>query len=184
MIRRGCTGMVVSLLIALWAGSTSGAEPAQKDLDEVLVQGTAVQLNKLRDAIREAENLFYDRFNELNTIRDFDVHCRMEEPTGTRLEYRKCYAVFEEHALEEEGQEALRIRQFYESSMRGIITGPPPDPTIKTTARRPLFQKHMKELVSRDPELQQLLQKRKELADRYDAVRRETFGLKPVDKQD
>lgn len=182
---RGRTAMVAPLVMALCAGVILAAEPAvQKDLDEVLVQGSAVQLRKLRDEIREAEDLFYARFNELNTIRDFDVHCRFVEPTGTRLEYRKCYAVFEEDALEEEGQEAIRIRQFQVSSMRGVVTGPPPDPTIKTSARRPLFQKHMKEIVGRDPQLMQLLETRTQLTGRYDALRREIFGAKPEKEQD
>jgi len=181
MTLRGRTGMLLPLLLVLWTGTLISAEPPeQKDLDEVVVQGSAVQLNKLRDEIRETEDLFYDRFNELNTVRDFDVHCRFEEPTGTRLEYRKCYVVFEEDALEEVGQEAIRIRQFHESSKTGVITGPPPDPTIKTSARRPLFQKHMKEIVSRDPELTRLLNERQELTERYEALRRALQGLAPA----
>ena len=37
----------------------------------------------------------------------------------------------------------------------------------------------MKEVVSGDPELIGLLREREELSRRYDAVRREVFGLEP-----
>lgn len=176
---------LLPLLMVLWAGCAVASSPAgQKELDEVLVQGHTVQLNKLRDEIREAEDAFYDRYNDLNTVRDFDVRCRFEAPTGTRLEYRKCYVVFEEDALGEQGQEAIRIRQSLQTpgktSAGPIMTGPPPDPTIRTMARRPQFQKHMQEIVSRDPELGRLLQKRAELAKRYETLRREAAGLAPL----
>jgi len=187
MSGRGRTGMLLPVLMVLWTGTVVSAQPAeQKDLDEVVVRGRTVQLKQLHDQIRDTENLFYDRFNELNTVREFDVHCGMETPTGTQLKHRRCRVVFEEDALEQEGQEAIRIRQFYQSpggsrlSAGPILTGAPTNPSIKMNALRPVFQKHMKEVVSRDPELIQMLQKRKELAERYEALRREIFGLAPV----
>jgi hypothetical protein len=59
-------------------------------LDEVVVTGRLDSLSGLQAAIVEAENRFYERWNELNDDDRLDVQCRVEAPTGTRLTRRRC----------------------------------------------------------------------------------------------
>jgi hypothetical protein len=49
----------------------------------------------LRQAVVEAEDRFHARYNELNDNDDFDVNCRQEARTGTKLERRICRAVYQ-----------------------------------------------------------------------------------------
>lgn len=170
----------IGLLIGLLTTQPSfSAESDQDDLDEVVVQGSRALLDNMREELRQLEERFYLRYNELNTIEEFDVHCRFEARTGTRLPRHSCTAVFEDDAKREEGVDALGVIQY----MRGYGTtgllksSPPPPPTIKIEARRSAFQKNMKAVVGSDRELIVLLQKRAELIRRYEAVRLDIFGL-------
>ena len=61
-------------------------------LDEVVVTGKLDTLSGIRDAIKDAENRFYARYNELNKDRDYDVMCRREAPTGSRVARDICQA--------------------------------------------------------------------------------------------
>jgi hypothetical protein len=139
----------------------------------------------------ELEDLFYDRYNQLNTIRDFDVHCGQEARVGTLLKRRYCRAVFESKAFETEGREVAQFLQKIETAPANpvaaamareppAVTGGPPAPAIVAIeARRPDFKKNMMEVTSKGPELIRLLRERAELAKRYEATRRKMFGLKP-----
>ena len=176
-------GAILGLLLVAvsLAQAFAAAESSQDDLDEVLVQGSRTQLDQMRQELLQLQQRFYARYNELNTVREFDVRCRFEARTGTRVPRHSCIAVFEDDAKQEEGVEALGILQY----MRGYGTAgllkssPPVPPAVKIETRRPAFQRHMKEVVSNDPELIGLLREREELSRRYDAVRREVFGLEP-----
>lgn len=91
--------------LALVAGATPAfpveeAPPTTVDnvhdvttLDEVVVSGRLGSLAALRQAIVEAEDRFYARFNEVNEHDDFDVQCRTLAPTGTRIPERVCAPV-------------------------------------------------------------------------------------------
>ena len=49
---------------------------------------------QLRDEYREAEEAFYERFNEVNSRDDFDVSCKTRVPLGSRKRERTCQAAF------------------------------------------------------------------------------------------
>jgi hypothetical protein len=55
---------------------------------DVIVRGRA--LGELRLRIRLAEEAVYARFNEINSTDDFDIHCRLDAVTGTRIQSRSC----------------------------------------------------------------------------------------------
>lgn len=65
----------------------------------------------LRHQIVQLEDQFYDLYNELNTVDDFDIHCIEEARTGTRFIKRSCRAVYQEQALAEEAQGAFKVFQ-------------------------------------------------------------------------
>jgi hypothetical protein len=157
--------------------------------DEVVVQGSRT-LDEIRQKMVKLEDQFYDRYNELNTIRDFDIQCGQEARVGTLLKRRYCRAVYESKAFEAEGREVAQFLQNLappdtNPASAGmprdppvVIGAPPPPAFIAIEARRPEFRKNMVEVTSKNPELIKLLQERAELARQYDAARRKLFGSK------
>ena len=90
------------LLLACSAGSpamaAAGDKPAPQDLsqiktlDEVVVSGKLTTLSGVHRAMVQAEDRFYERFNELirKTNRELTITCRNEAPLGTNLKTRNC----------------------------------------------------------------------------------------------
>lgn len=167
------------VVLLVMAGLATAAD--EIPLDEVLVQGLRAQLRELRREAVELEERFYARYNELNTVRDFDVHCHADARTGTLLKGRICRAVYESKAFAEEGREAFQYRQFILEQVKAgrpdpMPPGPPPPPAVMSIeVRRPAFQQNMREVVARDEELIRLLHDRTEAVKQYDALRRQLF---------
>lgn len=171
------------LMAGLAAATCSPAVGADESpLGEVIVQGTRGQLSKLRREAVELEERFYVRYNELNPIDDFDVHCYTDARIGTLLKGRICRAVYESEALAEEGREAYQFRQFILEQVKSgapdpIAMGGPPSPAVMLIeARRPAFRKNMREVVVHDEQLIKLLHDRSEALRRYDALRQQLYG--------
>ncbi len=161
------------MLAAVLTLPALAAVPAgpNSDLDEVTVSGERVKIEALRKEIVQLEDRFYDRYNELNTIDDFDIHCIEEARTGTRFIKRSCRAVYQEQALAEEGQAAFKILQrFREKGPTVSDSGPPVPATVTIERRLPEYKKNLQEVARRDPELTRLLEERGRLIERYDAV--------------
>ena len=176
---------LLCLLIApLSPVAAATVPPGQEEsLDEVVVEATRTKLAQMRQQMVQLEDRFFERFNELNTIDDFDTHCYMEARVGTRFERRYCRAVYESKAFRVEGQEYLK--------QLASITDPtpkawaPPDPVIMAIeARRKDYQKNMLEVTSRHPELVELARERYEMGKRYEDTRRKVFGKKPLTGED
>lgn len=141
------------------------------ELDEVTVNGERVNLDTLRQQIVQLEDQFYDRYNELNTIDDFDVHCIEEARTGTRLIKRSCRAVYQEKALAEEGQAAFKVIQQMRNTQRSE-SGPPVSATLEIQRRLPDYKKNVEEVTRKHAELADLLEKRGKLIEKFDAARK------------
>jgi hypothetical protein len=185
----------MALLLAAPHAQASAPAPApaaqQSDLDEIVVQGQRVQLQEMRKELVRLEDRFYARYDELNTNDDFDIHCFKEARTGTRIIKRTCRAVYEDNALQEEGQAALAIRQYVQPGLqtykykdlpdpRMLVGETPAPPIMAILARLDEFRANMKDVVSRDPQLLGLLRDRAELARRYEATRRRIFKRHPA----
>jgi hypothetical protein len=125
----------------------------------------------------DAEDRFYSRYNELNSVDEFDVSCHEEARTGTRLSKRNCRALYEEQAIRTEGFEAFKIRQFLHEpgSIRIMPASPPVPAAVAIEARRPEFQRNMRNVVGRNEELVRLLTERAAAIDRFEAARRAAF---------
>jgi hypothetical protein len=168
-----CRLLLLSALLSTSAPSCLGAAPADEpaNLDEVTVNGERVKLDALREQIVQLEDQFYDRYNELNPIADFDVHCIEEARTGTRLIKRSCRAVYQEKALAEEGQAAFKVIQQMRNTQRSE-SGPPVSATLVIQERLPEFQKNLEEVTRKHPELAGLLEKRGKLIEKYEAAQK------------
>lgn len=118
--------------------------PATVD-DEVIVRGQTRA--DLRLQIEIAENAVFARFNDINSTDDFDIHCRQQMLTGSRIPRRVCQANFWRDAQAEAGQETVRALQgsFAIDAQ-----------TIQSAAmyRRTQFDEEMRRLISEDKELQ------------------------------
>ena len=65
-------------------------------------------VRQLRREYRDAEEAFYDAFNEINTDDEFDMECRTAPRLGSRKRERRCQAEFLWEYEEELGEEMYR----------------------------------------------------------------------------
>jgi hypothetical protein len=175
------TSSVLQLLLLAPLAFAANAEAAQEQkdsLDTVVVEGRLHQLEALRNEMVLVEDKFYEQYNALNPVRDFDTHCYVESRTGTRTKSRYCRAVYQERAFEREGQD---YSEALKTMMGGAEVQPwvPPTPsTVMIEARRKDYQQNIRSVVKSHPELIELLRQRYELGQRYEATRRSLFEPK------
>lgn len=161
----------------VWAASSAEAE---QRLDEVVVRGEQKKLDDLRKEVVELEDRFYSLYNTLNVVDDFDVNCRQETPTGSRLKRRTCRAVYQDRALAIEGRESYEIHQRVNEPIGPLVmpSAPPVPAYVTIEARRREFRKNMLEVVRSNDELSQLLLDRAEAMSRYEAEQNRIFNKK------
>lgn len=114
----------------------------------------------MREDIIQTEEKFLALYNELNTDDDFDVHCRLDVPTGTRIAQRVC-----------------RV-QFYETAQaewaRSQITGDyAPPAELVALERGPEYKHKALAIINANPELRRLIKVRDALEKKYFATRKE-----------
>jgi hypothetical protein len=151
------------------------AEPVtpKPELDEVTVSGERVKIEAMRRQIVLLEDKFYDRYNELNTVDDFDVHCIEEARTGTRFIKRSCRAVYQERAFADEGQAAFKVLQRWREKGPAVADGGPPVPASLIVQRRlPEYKKNLEDVARRNPELTRLLEERGKLIEKFEAAQK------------
>jgi len=150
-------------------GGTPPPGESIAQLDEVAVTGK--KLRVLRREVFKAEDRFYERFNTLNTRDDFDIHCRMDKPTGTIVPRRECRIQF----LVEAG--ATDAREFFE----GLTTAAAaPGVNAPLAVLQPLwlqrreeYRQTAKALLEKNPELLALAAEWGRLRAQYDRERME-----------
>ncbi len=163
----------------------------QESLETVVVEGRLHQLENLRNEMVLIEDRFFERYNALNTNRDFDTHCSIESHTGTRTKSRYLPSTYQDRAFEREGQDHAEAMKWMMNqgaddgnpARAGGGTGanpwvPPTPSTVMIEARRKDYQNNIREVVKRNPELIELLRQRYELGQRYEATRRSLFAPK------
>lgn len=72
------------------------------DLEEVEVIGK--KLYQLKKELMATQDHFFALYNEFNTNDDFDIHCTLHAPVGTRIEQRQCRLESLIEAPAQEGQ--------------------------------------------------------------------------------
>jgi hypothetical protein len=159
------------------ASSTDAAvTPSQEELDQVIVRGTSPKaLAALREEMIRLEDNFFDRYNELNTIKDFDVHCAAETSVGTRLKRRRCQANYMRDALAAEGAGHMEFLKKHPPSLGKdppLIDHLPPPAIMDIEIRRKEYQQNLVDVSKKHPELAQMLSKLSELNNRYRTIQR------------
>jgi hypothetical protein len=129
-------------------------------LDEVTVLARRESLNKLRQEIGETEETFYKAYNKANTEPDYVINCRYERAGMSNV--RVCNPRFVDAANEAETQGF-----FY--GYAAIPAG------LMVAAKTQAYQKHMLDVVQKNPALVAAARKYYELSKHYEAVRKEKF---------
>ncbi len=176
----------IALLLLPWAAFAAGAG-ADPVLEEVIVHGR--QLDVLRKEIIKAEDQFFDRYNELVDRKEYEVHCTVEQPIGSRIPRRFCRTGYQQDALSRAGREAAMMMQNFLDELRRNAS---PTQVVTTTSVTPSqidskhegFQKYMLDKVSHDEALIRALVNHARLIDRYNTVYREKFGPKADPKEE
>jgi hypothetical protein len=139
-----------------------GVQQPDESLEEVQITATSSKLTEMRVELEKAEDRFYDKYNELNEEREFDIHCNMEKRTGTNLSARVCRPQFVADATADEAMAYLTGRAIQPSAM--IIN-----------VRYPEFEKKMLAVINSSPELRKLIKEHDRLEKRYEKLRKEYF---------
>jgi hypothetical protein len=107
---------VCCLASALLAGDGAwGADVPPPD--QVIVEGKRGDLLKAAKEVQLLEQRFFQRYNELNTKKNYAVRCYDEAPTGTRFKQEYCKPVYQTNA------EATEARDFIVALGRGASAG-------------------------------------------------------------
>ena len=153
-------------------GPSPESEPAANgnELDEIVVRGT--RLSELRAGIVAAENRFYSRYNELNSIRDFEISCIMDAPTGQKKKVRRCRTGLEVRARTEEAEDILNSLQRSSSTIGGgdAVASRTTNVDIMSLhqKREEQFRQHFLQLVNTHADLRALLDEREARQAVYD----------------
>lgn len=145
-----CGGFVCATALAQ-NGGDAGAErpdtPPAVD-DEIIVLGRSPA--EIRAQIKAAEQAVYDRFNDINSDDEFDIHCRQEAHTGSRILRRVCQPNFWRDAQAKAGEETTR-------ALQGSFAGNPAMFLGEALQKGKLMVAEMRELALKDIEFQRAL---------------------------
>lgn len=83
--------VVIGLAVPAFA-QDAAAPTATAGVEEVIVPGKVPE--NIRVEIERLETAVYDRFNDLNSNDEFDIHCVMQAPTGSNIPLRTCVPNF------------------------------------------------------------------------------------------
>lgn len=187
----------IGLLAILAQGAPAASATEQDSVDEVVVKGTrGRQLTEMMKQMVALEDDFYARYNQLNTNDKFDTTCDNETRAGSKFKRRYCKAVFEKDAIEEEAKGVAN--NYLRSTIKkggseyndstpsvGPVSADIVDPAaLSIQSLREAYRKNMIDVVSRDPQLIDMVRRRAEMEKRYDELRRQAFGLKPKQEQE
>jgi hypothetical protein len=135
-----------------------------KDLDEIIVSGNSKSLQAARQALVEAEDRFYARYNATNPDRAYDMLCHEEAPTGTLIRKRYCQPRLVEDVLQADAQRMV-------TGTSGSIVGI--EPELLRAKALVEIKRRLKDRVAKDPELLKALLERAKLQVHYEALRKE-----------
>jgi hypothetical protein len=157
----------------------SGSLPGPDTVDEeIVVRGrTRAQL---RTEVQLAEEAVYARFNEINSSDEFDIHCRLEVLTGSRMLRRICEPNFWRTAKSDAGRETV-------VGLQGGYAMAPQQFRAEGLYKHSLLADEMHRLAREDQQFASAVVHLAELTDAYDRVgesRTGTPGSRVVSKDD
>lgn len=161
------SALIVSRLA--WAAD----EPSENKPQEVVIEATRANLNKIGNQVKMAEFKFYKRYNDLNKKREYAINCNKEATIGSRFTSDICMPVYATRAQEAEAQAFMAMigagiadgpsgpkslrQQEFDSPGQGAGMGGGMPARIAIEAGRSDFQKNVIEITNASPELQKLL---------------------------
>lgn len=137
-------GTVFGSVGALAQDDVANEEPP---IEEITAYGQKTLLN-LRYAALQAEEDFFNRFNELNDIDEYDVFCAREGSTYSRIKRRRCWSPFEREFDEEQAEYAFGTGGRVGGRNEGLIR-----------LKRQKQAEHLRKMVLENPELRALYER-------------------------
>jgi hypothetical protein len=150
--------------------STVASTTAQ--IEEVIVSGKLDSLSQLRKAVDRAENRVYERYNEINKSRDYDIECLTEAPLGSRQKAKQCQPRYVSDALHEDAFDALFRNQNSATKLRSV--------SALAAGKLSFLRKAMLDAARSDPQMQRAMIEHSLLKERYEKVLKEKVGKHPV----
>lgn len=144
-----CAGFVCSVGLSQESSEAEADLGAQATVDdEIVVRGRSRAA--LRMQFELAEEAVYERFNEINSSDEFDIHCRLEQETGSRIPRRVCQANFWRAAQADAGRETVL-------GLRGNSAFDPQLFLGEALYKRQLLAEELRRLAAEDDELRRAL---------------------------
>jgi hypothetical protein len=143
---------LISASMVLPTGAIAEAtdESSEEPIEEITVVGEKTLLN-LKFAAYQAEEDFFELFNELNEDDEFDVFCDKESNTYSRVKRRRCWSPFEREIEEDAMRDMVGA-----SGQLGAGTRRLPLNEGLIRAKRKQQAEMLKQMVLENPELQEL----------------------------
>jgi len=141
--------------------------------------GSAEKPSDVRKQITKTEEQYFALYNKLNTVRQYDMVCRMDTPTGTTFAKRVCQPRYVQAA--QQASATQRVQSAIEAgatagagNTRGpdVGAGAAGAVGVNTAGSDEGFRKNMLEVLQASPELQALGKKRDELQARLEELTR------------
>ena len=136
---------VLVVVAALLCHSSALAEEGEEPIEEITAYGQKTLLN-LKYAAYQAEDSFFNLFNELNGDDRFDVYCEKRARKGSRIRTRQCWSPFEREIDED------AARDYFLTGGSGFVAL---QNEGKIRQMRKKQAEMLKTMVSENPELQQ-----------------------------
>jgi hypothetical protein len=130
------------------AGAKADAKAPPAVGDQVIVVGKSP--GQLRLEMQRAEEAVYDRFNQITSNPEFQIHCRREAPLGSHIGRRVCQTDFWREEEAKAGQEQLR-------ALQGSIAGNPDAFFAEGQYKTGLMREEMRRLAKEDKPFQKAL---------------------------
>jgi hypothetical protein len=161
-----------SLAAAEDVADTASKEKADTvEVPEVIIKGHKEKLSQLEAEVIKAQDAFYDAFNQVNAVKEYETHCDMETPLDSHIVRRVCNPEFVHTATQDEAM------AFLGTGLTPGGGGPRPTPaaSIVISGKMPAYHKYVHDLVHQNPKLRNALGVYYALSQHYEAVRKEKF---------
>jgi hypothetical protein len=129
--------------------SSEEAVPAQNAPDEIVVIGQSI--DDLRERVEAAEVAVFDRFNDINSDDDFDIHCRYR----TRYFSHTLERVCESNSWREQDE---NYAESLLQTVRGEYAPPPASFRGEQLRMNVLLREELRRLAAEDPGLRAALE--------------------------
>jgi hypothetical protein len=160
--------------------STAHAGQAIDQLDEVVVTATQAKLRELRKAAEQAEDAFYERYDEINKDDDFDVDCTVGK--SGRFRQHQCKAVYVERAEAADGARVVDAWKQCDGAASPLTIildhacGYQPMADVVEEGRKKEFAESLLRAIKSDARLRELAEEKEKVDLQVRRTRAKMFG--------